>query len=216
MKAIGYAIAMPEIYLVILFFLINGVISPDFGDFSYYFMLNVCNISKFQYSMLGVIGQFTGILGTVYYESTFKDVEVRTLLYYSTIMSLFSGGMSIILAMRLNQSMHIPDIIYIVLTDTLFGVLSQAMSIIPTLALFAKITPTKIEGTVFAFLTGTTNLANSVLSPMVGVWINEKFIGVTADDLSNYKYLCAVSFASSFLGFMILPLIPLKEDIQKF
>ena len=38
---------MPEIYFVVLFFVINGIISPDFGDFSYYFMLNVCNISKF-------------------------------------------------------------------------------------------------------------------------------------------------------------------------
>ena len=46
------------------------------------------------------------------------------------------------------------------------------MNLLPTLALFAKITPTKIEGTVFAFLTGTTNLANNVLAPLVGVWIN--------------------------------------------
>lgn len=47
MKEIGQAMIMPEIYLVIIFFILNGVISPDFGDFSYYFMLNTCNISKF-------------------------------------------------------------------------------------------------------------------------------------------------------------------------
>jgi hypothetical protein len=47
MKQIGYAMMMPEIYLVIIFFLLNGLISPDFGDFSYYFMLNVVKISKF-------------------------------------------------------------------------------------------------------------------------------------------------------------------------
>lgn len=61
------------------------------------------------------------------------------------------------------------------------------MNTLPTLALFAKITPPKIEGTVFAFLTGTTNLANNVIAPMIGVWINENFVGVTADDLSKYK-----------------------------
>jgi hypothetical protein len=38
---------MPEIYLVVFFFILNGIISPDFGDFSYYFMLNVIKISKF-------------------------------------------------------------------------------------------------------------------------------------------------------------------------
>lgn len=47
LKQIGQAMIMPEIYLVILFFVINGLISPDFGDFSYYFMLNVVKISKF-------------------------------------------------------------------------------------------------------------------------------------------------------------------------
>lgn len=77
--------------------------------------------------------------------------------------------------------------VFIVMTDTIFGVISQAMNLLPTLALFAKITPTKIEGTVFAFLTGTTNLASSVISPLIGAWINDSFIGVTADNLSNYK-----------------------------
>ena len=47
---------MPEIYLVVTFYVINGLISPDFGDFGYYFMMNVIKVSKFQYSMLGLIG----------------------------------------------------------------------------------------------------------------------------------------------------------------
>ena len=59
---------MPEIFIVIGFFLLNGLISPDFGDFSYYFMLNVVKLSKFQYSMLGVVGQVTSVFGTMYYE----------------------------------------------------------------------------------------------------------------------------------------------------
>lgn len=207
---------MPEIYLVILFFVLNGLISPDFGDFSYYFMLNVVKISKFQYSMLGVVGSFTSVFGTMYYEKYLKDIEVRTVLYWSTCVSIVSSACSVIFAMRWNVYMHINDIVFIVLTDTIFGVISLAMNTLPTLALFAKITPTKIEGTVFAFLTGTTNLANNVLSPMVGVWLNEKFVGVNADDLSKYKNLCMISFAASFLGFLILPLIPLKDDIQRY
>ena len=38
---------MPEIYLVVSFFMLNGILSPEFGDFGYYFMLNVVKISKF-------------------------------------------------------------------------------------------------------------------------------------------------------------------------
>jgi len=152
----------------------------------------------------------------MYYEYKLKDVEVRSLLYYSTIFSLVSSLSQYAFALRLNVLFGIPDVAFIILTDTIFGVISLAMNTLPTLALFAKITPKKIEGTVFAFLTGTTNLANNVLAPMVGVWINEKFVGVTADDLSNYKNLCFVGIITSVLGFLILLLIPLKDQIAQY
>jgi MFS family permease len=166
--------------------------------------------------MLGVIGQFTGILGTMYYEKSLKDFEVRTMIYWSTVISIISGFASYAFANRWNLDMHISDIVFIVFTDTIFGVISQAMNLLPTLALFAKITPTKIEGTVFAFLTGTTNLASTVISPLVGVWINEHYVGVTADNLSSYKTLCLISMLTSFLGFLIIPLIPMKEHIKAY
>lgn len=216
MRQIGIAMMMPEIYLVIAFFLLNGLLSPDFGDFSYYFMLNVVKLSKFQYSILGVIGQITSVFGTMYYEAYLKDLEVRRVLYWSTVFSVVSSVSQYAFAMRFNLLIGCNDIVFILLTDTAFGVISLAMNTLPTLALFAKITPTKIEGTVFAFLTGTTNLANSVLSPMVGVWLNEKFVGVTSDDLSKYKDLCLIGIVSSVLGFLILPLIPLKSQISNW
>lgn len=38
---------------------------------------------------------------------------------------------------------------------------------------------------------------------------------VTAKDLTNYPKLKLISFICSFLGFVILPLIPLRKDIEK-
>lgn len=165
---------------------------------------------------MGVIGQITGIFGTMYYEKNLKDIEVRTLIYYSTWVSLVSSLCSYALAMRWNKQLNISDGLFIVLTDTIFGIITQAMNLLPTLALFAKITPTKIEGTVFAFLTGTTNMASSVISPLVGVYLNDKFTHVTAENLSNYKLLCLIGIVSSFLGFLIIPLIPLKTQIESY
>lgn len=118
--------------------------------------------------------------------------------------------------MRWNKYIHVNDIAFIVVTDTIFNVISMAMNTLPTMALFAKVTPPKIEGTVFAFLTGTTNLANNVISPMIGVWINQRFVGVTAENLTKYRYLCLIGLVTSLLGFLILPLIPLKSDIERY
>lgn len=47
MAQIWLALLMPEILMVVSYFLLSGVLNPDFGDFSYYFMMNVCKISKF-------------------------------------------------------------------------------------------------------------------------------------------------------------------------
>lgn len=163
--------------------------------------------------MLGTIGQFTSIFGTMFYEKSLKDYEVRTVLYWATIVSVVSSFCQYCFTMRWNKYIYVNDIVFIVVTDTIFNVISMAMNTLPTMALFAKVTPHKIEGTVFAFLTGTTNLANNVISPMIGVWINEKFVGVTSEDLSKYKYLVIVGLVTSLLGFLILPLIPLKADI---
>ena len=152
----------------------------------------------------------------MYYEQYLKDIEVRRLIFYATIFAILQSVSSLVFALRLNLLVGINDIVFILLTDTLFGVFSLAMYVLPTMALFAKITPTRIEGTVFAFLTGTVNLANTVISPMIGVYLNNKFVGVTADDLSGYPKLCFIGIMTSFLGFLVVPLIPLKDDITSW
>ena len=62
------------------------------------------------------------------------------------------------------------------------GSMLMALNILPCLALFAKVTPIGIEGTIFAFLTGADNFANGVFGPLVGEELNRHFVGVTAKD----------------------------------
>jgi hypothetical protein len=143
-------------------------------------------------------------------------MEVRTLLNWATLFWIIQSFSSLAFALRLNLLLGINDILFIIMTDTVFGALTMAQYTLPILALFAKITPHKIEGTMFAFLTGTVNLSSTVISPMVAVWLNKRFVGVTATNLSGYKQLCAIGLIASFLGFIFNPLIPLKKDIESW
>lgn len=208
------AIQMREIYMVLLYFVLNGIMSPSFSQFSYFFMLNIAHVTKFQFAMFGVISKFCHILGTIYYKAYLKNVETRTVIFWSTIISVFSTFIHYAFAMRWNLAIGVNDIIFIIFTDVVFGCLALALNVLPSLALFAKITPPGVEGTIFAFLTGTWNLADGVVSPMIGAWINKTFVGVDAKDLTKYPQLCLISFICSFLGFIILPLIPLQKDIE--
>lgn len=210
------ALLMKEIYMVLFFFLANGLLSPSFGQFSYFFMLNVAHISKFQFAMFGVISRACHILGTVFYKSYLKDTETRTIIFYSTAISVVSSFVHLAFAMRWNVQIGVSDIVFIIFTDVVFGCLSLALCVLPSLALFAKITPPGVEATIFAFLTGIWNFSDGVVSPMVGALVNKKLAHVTAADLNNYYKLMIVSFVSSFFGFFILPLIPLQTDIDRY
>ena len=104
--------------------------------------------------------------------------------------------------------MGISDLSFLYGSTIIFGVIGSAISFLPLLALFAKITPKKVEGTLYAVMTGVWNLSSFVLAPMIGVYINDKFVGVTADNLDGYSKLCQISLIVSFFSFLLLPLIP--------
>ena len=161
---------------------------------------------------------FCSILGTMYYEAKLKNYEVRDIVRIGVYLAMLQALLSYGFAMRWNLSIGLPDIYCVLFSEIAFGVFVTSLSILPTMALFAKITPPRIEGTIFAMLTGTTNLAYQVISPLIGAWLNNNFIipPVTADNLESYPKLMAINICFSCFGLMILPLIPLKKHINMF
>lgn len=81
--------------------------------------------------------------------------------------------------------------------------------------MFAKICPARIEGSLFALLTGVMNLDQSVLQPMVGAFVNYEFVGVTKDDLSGYPTLMLIATFCALIGFALIPIIPTSKVIRQ-
>ena len=98
------------------------------------------------------------------------------------ILAIVGAWFNFCFAMRWNVEIGISDYAFLIFTDVVFGAISTAFGTLPIMALFAKITPRRIEGTMFAFLTGTANFDNGVMQPMMGAWINNQFVGVNKDD----------------------------------
>ena len=163
--------------------------------------------------MLATFGSFTGLIGVVIYEKFCKDIEVRKVMWLSILMSCLSGFCDYGLAKRWNLKMGISDLTYLYTSSIVFGIIGNAISFLPLLSLFAKIIPKNVEGTIYAFMTGTMNLSSAVIAPMIGVYLNDKFVGVTSDNLNGYSTLCLISLSVSFLTFFLLPLIPTSNQI---
>lgn len=49
----------------------------------------------------------------------------------------------------------------------------------------------------------------------MGAFINYKFVGVTKEDMSKYSTLCLIAFLCAFIGFALLPLVPLRKEVRK-
>ena len=132
------------------------------------------------------------------------------------IMASLGAFLNYTLAMRWNLEIGIPDLVFLLFTDIVFSIITTLLFTLPLLALYAKITPPRIEGTTFAFLTGTSNFAKSVLAPNWGSFINHQFVGVNKKDLSKYSTLLLIALIGSLITFALLPLIPTKKQLKEF
>ena len=76
-------------------------------------------------------------------------------------------------ASRTNLEWGIPDIVFLFFSDIIFNNFAYILLVLPIMAYFAKVTPSRIEGTIFAFLTGIMNLSYTLIAPATGTFINK-------------------------------------------
>lgn len=166
------------------------------------------------FAMIALAGEVVSLVGVVLYERCLKDVEVRYVVMIGVAIRVLGAFSSYAFSMRWNLAIGLSDYMFLFLTDVVFASVQIAFSTLPLMALFAKITPKRIEGTIFAFLTGTWNLDSTVIQPLIGNAINS-FIGVNKDDLSGYSTLMLIALCMTPLGFANAFFIPLKEYVDE-
>ena len=103
------------------------------------------------------------MFGVLLYEQFFKLVEVRWLFFWSVIVNIIRAFFNYALAMRWNLACNINDLAFIIFNAIVFDSLLTAFKSIPLLSLFAQVCPKRIEGTIYAFLSGVSNLDWAVI-----------------------------------------------------
>ena len=123
--------------------------------------------------MLVLVAQLCHVFGALIYKAYWRAVDTRWMVFWAMIVKTFGLFLDYLFACRYNLVWGIPDLIFLFFTDIVFSTFSYTLFILPVMALFGKITPPRIEGTVFAFLTGTMNLSHSFIMPAMGALINK-------------------------------------------
>lgn len=104
------------------------------------------------------------------------------------------------------------DMYFVFFLDIVDEIVSQCFVFLPMSVIYARITPHHIEATSFAILAGVSNFRYTVRS-WTGAAINNRFVGVNQNDLSNFWVLIMISFFCSFIPLFFLRLIPTKATI---
>jgi hypothetical protein len=56
MNIIWKSLQQKEIYCIVIFFILDGLTSPNFSTYTYFFLMDVIHVSKFVFAMIVLVG----------------------------------------------------------------------------------------------------------------------------------------------------------------
>jgi len=200
----------PSIYLPALFVFVWQA-TPSADSALFFFTTNEL---QFQPEFLGqvrLVGSLASLAGVLAFRYTLKDKPIKSVILWTTLLSVPLGLTQVLLTSHLNRQLGIPDKFF-ALTDTVvLSVLGQ-IAFMPTLVLAAKLCPPGVEGTLFATLMSIFNLSSTVSSELGSALTS--FLGVTESNFDNLSLLvgiCAVSNALPLLAINLLDKAPRSQ-----
>jgi cytochrome b subunit of formate dehydrogenase len=75
-----------------MFFLIIDFLVPSFGDYIYYFEMDIVGFTKMQYALLMMFGFLTLITGSILFSSLFKESNLRCVIFIGVLIN-FTGAL---------------------------------------------------------------------------------------------------------------------------
>ncbi|KDP41941.1 hypothetical protein JCGZ_26959 [Jatropha curcas] len=97
---------------------------------------------------VGAVGSLCGVL---IYQNLLKNQPFRDILFWAQLLYSLSGLLDMILVLRVNLRMGLPDYLFVVIDEGVHKMISR-IKWMPLLVLSSKLCPAGIEGTFFALL----------------------------------------------------------------
>jgi hypothetical protein len=205
---VGQGLKLKELYSALLYQTVLGAVIPSFGSYIYYFYI-ANGFTQFQYSMLSLVGYLTLITGSVMFNLYMKEKEFTFMMIIACFVN-FLGSVTTVLYVTDNYIG--PAFLFVLLTGTVTDTLYQCFVQLPLMVLFAKLIPERIEASLFAFLTGMSNLVNQFISPNLGnlinLWVGVTYISDTDNTLDRVWILYVIQAGLSLIPLAFIWLIP--------
>jgi len=154
------------------------------------------------------VGSVGSLVGVILYQNILKDHSFRSLLFSSQLMLSLSGMLDLILVLRLNLKMGIPDYYFAVIDEGVSKMINR-VKWMPLLVLSSKLCPTGIEGTFYALLMSIDNIGG-----LTGQWVGGlllHLLRITRTEFNNLWAAIMIRNVMRLLPLALLFLVPSSD-----
>ncbi|KAF0717710.1 Aste57867_2140 [Aphanomyces stellatus] len=206
------ALRVPVVWRAALFLFTATAISPSFGQIQFYFVTEELHFSEEFLGNMNALGFVFLMVGTITYNTWFKDVPFRTMFFYAHIGLALVSFAEVLLVTRRNLQLGIPDK-WFVIGDAIISDIISRMKTMPLLVLCAKLCPKGIEGTFFALLMSITNMAWST-SSFWGASLCAA-LGIARNSYANLWIAIVVRSVMKLVPLLFLSLLPMIDPQEE-
>ena len=178
------------------------------------FLIKGLDFSDYEIGFVQVTSNIFHLVGMILFRKYFFDTSWRKIYIYTTIFSAFFSILQILLILRVNTALGIPDLFFAI-GDTGLMYLLYAIQALPSSIMFIVICPSGSEGITYALLTTIGNLAWS-LSSLIGTLLTNIW-DVSNDTLTAGKFngMINLTVLTSCLQVLPIGLVYLLPDTKE-
>ncbi|XP_062233424.1 probable folate-biopterin transporter 2 isoform X1 [Phragmites australis] len=202
------ALKCPEVWRPCVYMYMSLALSVDIQEGMFFWYTDRSAGPSFSEGFIGfmfAIGSIGSLVGVILYQNILKDHSFRNLLFSSQLLLSLSGMLDLMLVLRLNLKMGIPDYYFAVIDEGVSKMINR-IKWMPLLVLSSKLCPPGIEGTFYALLMSIDNIGS-----LTGSWVGGLILHLLKITRTEFKNLWAailIRNAMRLLPLSLLALVP--------
>ncbi|OAY52668.1 probable folate-biopterin transporter 3 isoform X2 [Manihot esculenta] len=153
-KAMWTTLKCREVWRPCLYMYLSLAVSLHIHEGMFYWYTDAKGGPSFSQEVVGSIfsiGAVGSLCGVLIYQNLLKNHPFRDLLFWSQLLYGVSGLLDLILVLRINLRIGLPDYLFVVIDEAISRMIGR-IKWMPLLVLSSKLCPAGIEGTFFALL----------------------------------------------------------------
>ncbi|PKU59482.1 putative folate-biopterin transporter 2 [Dendrobium catenatum] len=198
----------PQVWRPCVYMYITLALSLNIQEGMFYWYTNPKAGPAFSQETVGFIfsiGSIGSLLGVLLYQNLLKDFQFRSMLFWVQLLTSFVGMLDLVLVLRLNLKLGIPDYFFVVVDECVSQLIGR-IKWMPLLVLSSKLCPSGIEGTFFALLMSIDNVG--LLSSSWGGGLLLRLLNVTRTKFGNLWTAILIRNIMRLLPLSLLFLVP--------